>query len=157
MPFLAGGPTDALARVIAQALQTNLGQPVVVDNRGGAGGRIAMEAVANASPDGYTLFFATTGTMSINPSLYKSTKVDPLKALDPVATIALSSNVLVTLPSFPADNIKDLIALAKAKPGTLTFGSGRCRQHHASGRRAAQDAGRHRHHARPPTRERRPR
>lgn len=123
VPFLAGGPTDALARVIAQAMENNLGQPVVIDNRGGAGGRIAMEAVASAPPDGYTIFFATTGTMSINPSLYKTSKVDPLKALDAVATIAVSSNVLVVVPSFPANNIKDLIALAKEKPGTLTFGS----------------------------------
>ncbi|WP_213736883.1 tripartite tricarboxylate transporter substrate binding protein [Bradyrhizobium sp. dw_411] len=123
VPFLAGGPTDALARVIGQALEKDLGQPIIIDNRGGAGGLIAMEWTATSATDGHTLFFATTGTMSINPSLYKSAKVDPLKALDPVATIAQSSNVLVTMPSFPANNIKDLIALAKEKPGTLTFGS----------------------------------
>ncbi|MEP9375329.1 tripartite tricarboxylate transporter substrate binding protein [Aquabacter sp. CN5-332] len=121
VPFVAGGPTDALARVIGEAMSTSLGQPVVIDNRGGAGGRTAMEVTANSAPDGYTLFFATTGTMSINPSLYKMS--DPLKMMEPICTVASSSNVLVVQPSFPANTIGELIALAKQKPGTLTFGS----------------------------------
>lgn len=121
VPFVAGGPTDALARVIGEAMSTTLGQPVVIENRGGAGGRTAMEVTANSAPDGYTLFFATTGTMSINPSLYKMP--DPLKVLEPISTVASSSNVLVVRPDFPASTIGELIALAKQKPGTLTFGS----------------------------------
>lgn len=134
VPFPAGGPTDAMARLIGQNLSSKLGQPVVIDNRGGAGGTIATEAVANAAPDGYTLFFATTGTMAINPSLYKTLKVDPLKSFDAVGSVASTVNVLVVQPALPVGNVKELIALAKQKPGTLTFGSaGNGSSNHLSG------------------------
>lgn len=134
VPFPAGGPTDAMARLIGQHLSQQLGQPVVVDNRGGAGGTIATEAVATAAPDGYTLFFSTTGTMAINPSLYRSMKVDPLKAFDAVGSVASTVNVLVVPNSLPVTNVRDLVALAKQKPGTLTFGSaGNGSSNHLSG------------------------
>ncbi|MDF3882316.1 Bug family tripartite tricarboxylate transporter substrate binding protein [Cupriavidus basilensis] len=134
VPFPAGGPTDALARLIGQHLSQQLGQPFVVDNRGGAGGTIATEAAASAAPDGYTLFFSTTGTMAINPSLYKTLKVDPAKAFDSVGAVASTVNVLVVAPLLAAANVKDLIALARQKPGTLTFGSaGNGSSNHLSG------------------------
>ncbi|CAG2137131.1 tripartite tricarboxylate transporter substrate binding protein [Cupriavidus plantarum] len=134
VPFPAGGPTDAMARLIGQHLSQQLGQPVVIDNRGGAGGTIATEAVAQAAPDGYTLFFSTTGTMAINPSLYRALKVDPVKAFDAVGSVASTVNVLVVPNSLPANNVKELIALAKQKPGSLTFGSaGNGSSNHLSG------------------------
>lgn len=122
VPFPAGGPTDAMARIVGQHLSQITGQAVVIDNRGGAGGVIATEAAAAAPADGYTLFFATTGTIAINPSLYKSLKVAPLKAFDAVGLVASTANVLVVLPSL-ANTLTELIALAKKNPGTLTFGS----------------------------------
>lgn len=134
VPFPAGGPTDGMARLVGQHLSQSLGQAVVIDNRGGAGGTIATEAAANSAPDGYTLFFATTGTMAINPSLYRSFKVDPVKAFEPVGSVAATTNVLVVSSSFPANSVKDLITLAKQKPGTLTYGSaGNGSSNHISG------------------------
>lgn len=134
VPFPAGGPTDGMARLIGQHLSQQLGQPVVVDNRGGAGGTIATEAVATAAPDGYTLLFSTTGTMAINPSLYHSLKVDPLKAFDAVGSVASTINVLVVPNSLPAGNVKELVGLAKQRPGALTFGSaGNGSSNHLSG------------------------
>jgi len=134
VPFPAGGPTDAMARLIGQHLSQQLGQPVVIDNRGGAGGTIATEAVAAAAPDGYTLFFSTTGTMAINPSLYRTLKIDPVKAFDAVGSVASTVNVLVVPPASAVASVKDLIALARRKPGTLTFGSaGNGSSNHLSG------------------------
>jgi tripartite-type tricarboxylate transporter receptor subunit TctC len=134
VPFPAGGPTDGMARLVGQHLSQGLGQPVVIDNRGGAGGTIATEVAANSAPDGYTLFFATTGTMAINPSLYRTFKVDPLKAFDPVGSVASTTNVLVVSPALKVNSVKDLIALAKQKPGALTFGSaGNGSSNHISG------------------------
>jgi tripartite-type tricarboxylate transporter receptor subunit TctC len=124
VPFPPGGPTDSLARIIAQNLSQELGKPIVIDNRGGAGGVIATQAAANSSPDGYTLFFATTGTMTINPALYKSSlKIDPLKAFDPIGTAVLTSNVLIVSKDSPFNNVQALIAAAKANPGKYTFAS----------------------------------
>jgi tripartite-type tricarboxylate transporter receptor subunit TctC len=123
-----------MARLVGQHLSQGLGQPVVIDNRGGAGGTIATEVAANSAPDGYTLFFATTGTMAINPSLYRTFKVDPLKAFDPVGSVASTTNVLVVSPALKVNSVKDLIALAKQKPGALTFGSaGNGSSNHISG------------------------
>lgn len=134
VPFPAGGPTDGMARLASQYLTQALGQSVIVDNRGGAGGTIATEAVANAAPDGYTLFFATTGTMAINPSLYREFRVDPLKAFDPIAPIASTNNILVVTPALKVKSLKELIDLARQKPGTLTFGSaGNGSSNHISG------------------------
>jgi tripartite-type tricarboxylate transporter receptor subunit TctC len=123
VPFPAGGATDFMARSLAQKLSERLGQPIVVDNRGGAGGTIGAEAVASAPPDGYTLLFSTMGVLAINPSLYDKLRYDPVKDFVPVSLTHATANLLVVHPSVPAKDVKELIALAKAKPGTLTFGS----------------------------------
>jgi tripartite-type tricarboxylate transporter receptor subunit TctC len=123
VPFPAGGATDAMARLTAERLGRQLGQTIIVDNRAGAGGSIAAEAVKHAPADGYTLFFATTGTMVINPYIYKRLKYEPLKDFAPIGAVASSGNVLVVNPSVKANSVKELIALAKANPGKLTYGS----------------------------------
>ncbi|KLN53349.1 tripartite tricarboxylate transporter family receptor [Variovorax paradoxus] len=134
VPFPAGGPTDAMARVLAQKLGDRLGQQVIIDNRGGAGGGIAAELVARAPADGHTLFFGTTGTVAINPSLYTKLRYDPVKDFAPVSLMATTMNVLVVSPQIPAKNLGDLVALAKAKPGELTYGSaGNGSSNHLSG------------------------
>ncbi len=134
VPFTAGGPTDAMARMVGEHLAAALGQPVIVDNRGGAGGTIATEAAASAAPDGYTLFFATTGTMAINPSLYRGFKVNPAKAFEPIGAVASTQNVLVVTPALKVNSLSELLALARQKPGTLTFGSaGNGSSNHISG------------------------
>lgn len=134
VPFPAGGPTDAMARVLALKLGERLGQQVIIDNRGGAGGSIAAEFVARAPGDGYTLFFGTTGTMAINPSLYSKLRYDPVKDFAPVSLMATTMNVLVVSPEVPVKNLGELIALAKAKPGDLTYGSaGNGSSNHLSG------------------------
>lgn len=134
VPFPAGGPTDAMARVLAQKLGDRLGQPVLIDNRGGAGGSIAAELVARAPADGHTLFFGTTGTMAINPSLYKKLRYDPVKDFAPVSLMATTMNVLVVSPQVPAKTLAELVALAKAKPGELAYGSaGNGSSNHLSG------------------------
>ncbi|RZL91419.1 MAG: tripartite tricarboxylate transporter substrate binding protein [Variovorax sp.] len=134
VPFPAGGPTDAMARVLAQKLGDRLGQQVIIDNRGGAGGGIAAELVARAPADGHTLFFGTTGTMAINPSLYTKLRYDPAKDFAPVSLMATTMNVLVVSPQIPAKTLGELIALAKAKPGELTYGSaGNGSSNHLSG------------------------
>jgi tripartite-type tricarboxylate transporter receptor subunit TctC len=134
VPFPAGGPTDAMARVLALKLGERLGQQVVVDNKGGAGGSIAAEAVARAAPDGHTLFFGTTGTMAINPSLYSKLRYDPVKDFAPVSLMATTMNVLVVNPEVPAKNLGELVKLAKAKPSTISYGSaGNGSSNHLSG------------------------
>jgi tripartite-type tricarboxylate transporter receptor subunit TctC len=142
VPFSAGGPTDAMARVLALKLGERLGQPVVIDNRGGAGGGIAAELVAKAPADGHTLFFGTTGTMAINPSLYKKLRYDPVKNFAPVSLMATTMNVLVVSPQIPAKSLAELVALAKAKPGELTYGSaGNGSSNHLSGELLRTSAG----------------
>ena len=123
VPFPAGGATDVMARGLAQRLGTELGQQVIVDNRGGAGGTMAAEAAAHAPPDGYTLFFATMGTQAINPALYPKLRYDPLKDFAPISVTHLTPRVLVAGPSLAAKSVADLIAMAKARPGVLTYGS----------------------------------
>jgi tripartite-type tricarboxylate transporter receptor subunit TctC len=123
VPFAPGGGTDAAARVISKKLAENLGQPIVVDNKGGAGGNIAAAEVAKAPADGYTLFFGAIGPLSINPSLYKKLTFDPVKDFTPITMAVVFSNVLVAHPSVPANNVQELIALAKSKPGTVNYGS----------------------------------
>jgi tripartite-type tricarboxylate transporter receptor subunit TctC len=123
IPFPAGGGADFMARTLAQKLTEQLGQPVVLDHRGGAGGTIAAEAVASAAPDGYTLLFGTMGTQAINPHLYAKLRYDPLKDFAPVSLTHSTPRVLVVNPSVPAKSVQELIALAKAQPGILTFGS----------------------------------
>ena len=122
VPLVAGGPTDILARLIAYPLGEKLGQQVVVDNRAGAGGNIGAEMVAKSAPDGYTLFMGTSGPISINISLYPKIGYDPLRDFAPIILAASAPFVVVVHPSIPANNIKQLIALAKAKPGQLNYG-----------------------------------
>jgi tripartite-type tricarboxylate transporter receptor subunit TctC len=123
VPFPAGGATDFMARSLAQKLGDRLGQTVVVDNKGGAGGAVGAEAVATSPADGYTLLFSTMGVLAINPSLYKSLRYDPVKSFVPVSLTHSTANMLVVHPSVPAKNVQELIAYAKANPGKLTFGS----------------------------------
>lgn len=123
VPFPAGGAADLMARGMAQRLGTELGQQIVIDNRGGAGGAPAAEAVAKSSPDGYTLLFATMGTQAINPALYPKLRYDPLKDFAPISLTHITPRVLVVGPSVSAKNIAEVIALAKKKPGGLTYGS----------------------------------
>jgi tripartite-type tricarboxylate transporter receptor subunit TctC len=120
----AGGITDLLARTFAQKFNEAWKQPVVVENRAGAGGAIGTEAAAKAPPDGYTLLLSSAGPIVINQSLYPKLGYDPIKELLPITFIATSPLVLVTHPSVPAKSVKELITLAKARAGSLTYGSG---------------------------------
>ena len=120
----AGGVTDALARTVAQKFSEAWKQPVVVENRAGAGGTIGTDIVVKAAPDGYTLLLSSAGPIVINQSLYQALSYDPLKALVPITFIASSALVLVTHPAVPAKSVGEFIALAKARPGKLTYGSG---------------------------------
>ncbi len=119
----AGGTTDTMARTLAQALGSQLGRVVVVDNRPGAGGNIAAEAVAKATPDGNTLLMSFT-SHAINASLYPKLPFDPLKDFTPLTMVSTSPSVLVAHPRVPAGSVKELIALAKARPGQLNFAIG---------------------------------
>ncbi len=121
--FPPGGAADQIARAVSLPLQEVLGQPVVVENRGGANGNIGGETVAHAPADGYTLLMSSGGMVSVNPHLYPKMAFDPAKDLVPVAAAARVLVFLVTKPSLPAENIKDFIAYAKARPGKLSFGS----------------------------------
>lgn len=123
VPFPAGGAADLMARGMAQQLGEVLGQQVIVDNRGGAGGAPAAEAAAKSPADGYTLFFATMGTQAINPALYPRLRYDPIKDFAPISLTHITPRVLVVGPSVPARNVAELIALAKARPGALSYGS----------------------------------
>src|SRR6195952_1452890 len=121
--FAAGGSTDVTARLIAQALSERLGQPVIIENRAGAGGNIAADAAAKADPDGYTLLMATSTTFGANPSLYKSLPFDVQSDFSPITLTAFIPNLLVVNPSVPATNVAEFIAYLKANPGQLNFGS----------------------------------
>ena len=123
VPFPAGGTTDILARDAAPKLTEVLGQPVVVDNRPGAGGNIGADLVAKSQPDGYTLLVGTVGTHAINPSLYAKMPYDHVKDFAPVVLVAGVPNVLVVNPSLPVNSVADLIKLAKSKPGSVNFAS----------------------------------
>lgn len=124
VPFAAGGPSDVLARAFAHSLSENLGQPVIVDNRGGAGGAIGIDAVAKAAPDGYTLGFAHTGTMAINPHVMAKYPYDALVDITPVTPIVAYANVLVVNDKVPARNVREFVAWAKANPNAATYGTG---------------------------------
>jgi tripartite-type tricarboxylate transporter receptor subunit TctC len=123
VPFAPGGSTDIFARLVGERLGAALGQPVVVENRAGAGGNIGAEAVAKSPPDGYTLLMATTGVMAINNALYKSMTYDAAKDFEPVIFIASITNVLIVPPDLPVKNVAELVALAKREPGKLSFAS----------------------------------
>ncbi|MDB5955863.1 tripartite tricarboxylate transporter substrate binding protein [Ramlibacter sp.] len=118
--FTPGGPTDVVARLIAQKLTTKWGQQVIVDNRPGAAGVIGSEAVARSPADGYTLLMATAGNLTVNQHLYKNMKFDPVKDFTPIAQTAGVDFVLVTQPNAPFHDVKELVAAAKTKPGTVT-------------------------------------
>ena len=117
-----GGGADLMARLVAPKMQEALGQPVVVENKPGASGQIAANEVARAAPDGHTLLFDAS-SFAVNPSLYSSLPYDPAKAFTPVSVLVLFPNVLVVTPGFAARDVKDLVAAAKAAPGTIAFAS----------------------------------
>lgn len=123
VPFPAGGTTDLLARVLAEPLQKQLGVPVVVENRGGAGGSVGSDFVAKSEADGYTLLMTTIGTAAINYELYKGSITYKPEDLAAVSNVANVPNVLAVAPGSPIRSLQDLVARAKAKPGELTFGS----------------------------------
>jgi tripartite-type tricarboxylate transporter receptor subunit TctC len=122
VPFVAGGPTDIQGRMLGEKLSQRLGQQFIIDNRGGANGNIGLEITAKAPPDGYTIVIATVGTWAVNPSLYKQ-PFDVTRDFAPIIQVSTSPAVLVVHPSVPARNVKELIALAKSKPGQLNYGS----------------------------------
>jgi tripartite-type tricarboxylate transporter receptor subunit TctC len=123
LPFPPGGGTDILGRIISERLAANLGQPVVIENRGGAGGNVGAETAAKSAPDGYTIVLVAP-SLAISPSLYSRLNYDPVKDFAPVSLVATVPNVMITHPSVPAQTLREFIALAKSKPGSMNFGSG---------------------------------
>ena len=123
VPFPAGGPTDIVGRTISQKLSESLGQPVIVDNRAGAGGVIGTEFVAKSPPDGYTILLGTIGGLAVAMSLYPNRGYDTLRDFQAVAQAVTVTNILVVHPSLPARTVKELLSLARARPGTLNYAS----------------------------------
>src|SRR3954467_10530763 len=121
--YAAGGGNDIMARIAAEKMSPMLGQQIVIENRGGAGGSIATRAVAKAAPDGYTLVIGGTGTLAINPTLYSNVGYDPRKDFAPVGLIGTSALVVLVNPSVPAKSIRELIDLARKEPGRLNYAS----------------------------------
>ena len=124
VPFAPGGSTDILIRTVGQKLTEQLGQSLVIDNRGGGGGAIGAALAAKSAPDGYTMMATTSGVIVVNPSLYRKLAYDPAADFVPVTIIASLPNMLVVSPSVPVGSVKELIAMAKAKPGAMTYASG---------------------------------
>ena len=123
VPFPAGGPIDITARLVVQRLGPILGQTVIIENRGGAGGALGTKAAAAAEPDGYTLLFGNASALVVGPAVYRFRDYDTLKQFTPVAKVTEGYEVLVVAPGFPAKNVQELVAYAKANPGRLNFGS----------------------------------
>ena len=123
VPFAPGGASDLMPRIVGEKLSAMWNQPVVIENRPGAAGNIGMEAGAKSPPDGYTLLSAPNGNLVVNPHMYSKLAYDVFKDLAPVTRIAAVQNVLVVHPDVPAKSVKELVTLARAKPGTLTFAS----------------------------------
>ena len=123
IPFTAGSAADIIARAMEPQLREKLGQSLIIDNRGGAGGNIAAELTAKSAPDGYTVMMGTVGTHAINLALYSKLPYHPQRDFTPVALVGESPNILVINPYVPAKSIKELIALGKARPGELNYGS----------------------------------
>ncbi len=123
VPFVAGGTTDIVGRILADGLGKELGQPVIVDNRGGAGGNIGAAAVAQASADGYTLLLGYNGTNAINPSLYKKLAWDPVTSFDPISLVARVNNVVIVPTALPVKTLPELTSYAKSRPGEVNYGS----------------------------------
>ena len=124
VPFAPGGPNDVIGRVVAGKMSELLGQTVVVDNRSGAGGAVGTALVGTAAPDGFTILISGTSSLAINPSLYKKLPYDALRDFAPVSLVGTAPSLLVMNPSVPVKTIKDLIALAQAKPGQINYASG---------------------------------
>ena len=124
VPYPAGGPLDTVARLLAQKVGESMKQPVVVDNKPGAGGNIGADLVAKSPPDGYTILMGAVATHAINPTLYSSIPYDAVRDFTPITQVASTPNVLVVNPAVPANDVKSFIAHAKANPGKLNFGSG---------------------------------
>jgi tripartite-type tricarboxylate transporter receptor subunit TctC len=124
VPFVAGGPPDVIARVVADAISSRIGQNVVVENRPGAGSTIGTRSVAGAEADGYTLLYASTTSLSIAPALFKDVGYDPIKSFTPVAGVSIGPMVVVVHPSVPAKTVAEFVAHAKANPGKLNYGAG---------------------------------
>src|SRR5450759_2273385 len=123
VPYAAGGSTDSTARLVAQALSQQLGQPFVVENRPGAGGTIGHEAVAKAPADGYTLLFSASGPLVVSPHTYARLPYEPIKSFEPIKLIATAPLLLVVNPKVQAHTVQDIIKYASANPGKMTYGS----------------------------------
>ena len=123
IPYPPGGGSDTIGRPLAQKMAEGLGQQIVVENRGGANGNIGMEAVARSAPDGYTLIFALSAQLAINPGLYQKLPYDPLKDFAPITLLGEGGYILVVHPSLPARSLKELLALARARPGQIAYSS----------------------------------
>jgi tripartite-type tricarboxylate transporter receptor subunit TctC len=123
VPFPPGGSTDIVARIVAQKLSERLGQPIVIENRGGAGGTIGTALIAKSAPDGYNLGVASTSTHVVAPGVYSKLEYDPIKDFAPIGTMAISPYLLVVNPSVPAKTVQELVALARAQPGKLNYAS----------------------------------
>jgi tripartite-type tricarboxylate transporter receptor subunit TctC len=123
IPFAAGGTSDIIGRILSAKMHDALGQPLVVDNRGGAGGSIGTDICAKASADGYTIVLSSSGTHAVLPYLYKKLPYDPIKDFEPVTMVAITPQLLAVNVDLPVKSVKELIALAKTKPGTLVYAS----------------------------------
>ncbi|MGY6270010.1 Bug family tripartite tricarboxylate transporter substrate binding protein [Achromobacter denitrificans] len=124
VPFAAGSSVDILARMVSERIAHHLGQPIVVENKAGAGGNVGASAAAKMPPNGQSLFFGTAGTHGINPSLYKELGYDPVKSFEPVVAVSASANVLVVNPASSIRSVAELVSQARARPDALTMGSG---------------------------------
>jgi tripartite-type tricarboxylate transporter receptor subunit TctC len=123
VPFPPGGSTTIVARIVAEKMSEGLGQSIVIDNRGGAGGTVGSRAVSKSAPDGYTILLGYTGTLAIGPTLYGNVGYDPRKDFEPIGRIGTAPNTLVVHPSTPVHSVRELIDYAKANPGKLNYGS----------------------------------
>ena len=121
--FVPGGPSDIISRLLAQKMTESLGQPVIVENRGSAGGIVGFEVGSKAAPDGYTLVFAPQAPLTINPSVYRKLPYDPARDFEPLTQISSGAYMMVVHPSVPAKTVKEFIALAKRRPGEINFAS----------------------------------
>ncbi len=123
VPYAPGGGADSVARIVAKKVSENIGQPIVIDNKGGAGSILGTEIVAKAEPDGYTLLLGQSGPISINPAVYKTLPYDPVKDFAPVTMTTAYPYILVVNADLPVKSLQELVALAKSKPGTMNYGS----------------------------------
>jgi len=123
VPYAPGGGADSVARIVAKRVSENIGQPIVIDNKGGAGSILGTDIVAKAEPDGYTLLLGQSGPISINPAIYKSLPYDPVKDFAPVSMTTAYPYILVVNADLPVKSLQELVALAKSKPGAMNYGS----------------------------------